>query len=50
MLDGMAEVPMGVATQGGMFTLLRVLPDPALKGPWRHPRQDEVEAKQRGAK
>tara|TARA_R110002072_G_scaffold28296_8_gene91084 strand:- start:5645 stop:6685 length:1041 start_codon:yes stop_codon:yes gene_type:complete len=49
MLDGMAEVPMGVATKGGMFTLLRVLADPGQSGPWQHPRQDEIEAK-RGAK
>ena len=37
-MNAMADAPMGVMSHGGMFTLVRVIPqDP--KAPWRHPSQ-----------
>ncbi len=42
-MNAMADAPMGVMTHGGMFTLLRVIPqDP--QAPWRHPSQRKGDA------
>ena len=41
-VNGHADIPMGVMAHGGMFTLVHVIPkDP--QAPWRHPRQHEFE-------
>jgi len=41
-INAHAEIPMGIMSHGGMFTLVNVIPKNS-QAPWQHPKQDIIE-------